>query len=367
MTLSIAIAGGGTGGHLFPAIAIAQEFTARDPNNSVLFISAGKDLDKTVLSRTGFAHKWIAAEGIKGRGLSKQAVAAFKLPKSIFESIRILGGFKPDLVVGVGSYVAGPVVATAWLLRSKIVLHEQNMVPGITNRMLAPFADRIYVSFEKTGECFNPKKRLVTGNPVRKEILNAMSQQAVDRAGFEKKKPVTVLIIGGSQGARSINTAIMDAAEHLKKKDRFFFIHQTGSVDEEEVTNSYRRHGISHTVQPFFYDMENQYQRADLVICRAGATTVAEVAAMGKSVIFIPFPFAADNHQALNAQSLAHIGAAEMILQKDLDGKALAGRMEYYASNPEALRRMGAKAKEVGKPDAAKAIVDDCYRLMIEN
>ncbi len=356
--LRILIAGGGTGGHLFPGIAIAEAFLEKDPKNRVLFVSAGNPFELSVLSKKGFEHRSITVEGIKGRGLLNQAISILKIPKGIFESLLILKEFKPDLVVGIGSYSAGPVAVGAWLLGIKIVLHEQNILPGITNRILSCIAERIYVSFKSTKAMFNPKKVCVAGNPVRREIL----QYAKERS---ENLPFTVLIIGGSQGAHSINMAIMDALKHIKEKDKFFFVHQTGSVDEKRVKNRYLSHGFSCTVKAFFNDMAEQYQKCNLVICRAGATTLAEVTAVGKGVIFVPYPFAADNHQVLNARTLTNAGAAEMILQKDLSGRALAKRIEYYSSNPDALYLMASRAKNLGRPDAAKAIVDDCYRILV--
>ncbi len=364
-SINIVIAGGGTGGHLFPGIAIAQEFVTRNSNNRILFISTGRPFEKSVLSKAGFEHKSISAEGIKGRGLWKQAISILKIPKGVFESISVLRNFRPDLIVGVGSYAAGPVVIGAWLMGTKIVLHEQNIFPGITNRILSNIADRVYVSFDSTKDSLNSKKVRVTGNPVRKEILHSKTPKAKsENQDIKLQIPFTILIIGGSQGAQSINRAVIESLEYLKEKDKLFFIHQTGLVDEKSVKNAYMSHGIAHTAKSFFGNMEEQYQKADLVICRAGATTVAEVSVLGKGVIFIPFPFAADNHQVFNARTLVNAGAAEMILQKDLSGKIIAERIEYYTSNSAELNFMESNIKKFGKPDAANAIVDDCYRLL---
>lgn len=370
--MRIIIAGGGTGGHLFPGIAIADALATRDKKNRVFFVGTGKPFEISVLSKTAFKYKSITAEGIKGRGLWRQIVSVLKIPKGIFESIMILKDFRPDLVIGVGGYSAGPVVIAAWLMGIKIVLHEQNILPGITNRILSGFTDRIYVSFKATRlERFRwlapiePKKLLVSGNPVRKEILKSvMDQQDKSLADTGQKKPFIVLILGGSQGAHSINMAVLEALEYLDEKDKYFFVHQTGSADEQDVKKAYMKNGISCMVKSFFDDMARQYHNADLIVCRAGATTVAEIAVMGKGVIFIPYPFAADNHQVFNAGSLENAGAAEMILQKDLTGKRLAKRIEHYASNPGALKAMASRAKSISRPDAAEAIVDDCYRLI---
>ena len=370
--LRIVIAGGGTGGHLFPGIAVAQEFMSRDTQNQVLFVITGKPFEITVLAKTGFQHQCISAEALKGRGLWNQTKALIKIPKGVYESVRILKNFRPHLAVGVGSYTSGPLVIAAWLMGIKIVLHEQNILPGITNRMLAPLADRIYISFENTkiGAIRRPagtmqKKVRLTGNPIRQEIYRSASEQnKKDMVDSEKPKAFTVLVIGGSQGAHSINAAFMEAIHHIKKKETFAFVHQTGPQDEMEVRKTYTRQGITATVKSFFVDMAPLYRKADLVICRAGATTVAEVTVVGKGIIFIPYPFAADNHQMLNAQVLANAGGAEMILQKDLNGKILAERIEFYASNAEALGLMASKARNFGRPEAATAIVDDCYELI---
>ena len=358
--LRIVLAGGNTGGHLFPGLAIAQEFIARNKRNTIVFVSTGNALERSVLNETGFTLETIAAGGIKGRGLWNQAKAALKIPKGIIESVRILKDYKPDLVVGLGSYSAGPVVVGAWLLRIKIALQEQNILPGITNRILARFADRIYVSFEDTKTRFEPQKVKLTGNPVRRELLNNCQSHEIIRGS----KSFCVLVIGGSQGAHSINTAIIEALDYLAQKENLFFIHQTGSADEQIVSAAYQRRNIAARVQSFFRHMAPLYQQADLIICRAGATTVAEVTAMGKAVIFIPFPFAADDHQALNAGMLAREGAAEMILQKDLSATVLSQKIEYYAAQPQALKAMAARAGQLGHPDAARAIVDDCYELV---
>ena len=360
--LRIVIAGGGTGGHLFPGLAIAQEFMTRNERNTVLFISTGNPLERSVLNETDFRLETIAAEGIKGRGLWNQLKSALKIPRGIVESFRILKGYQPDLTVGLGSYSAGPVVVSAWLMRTKIVLHEQNILPGITNRILARFADRIYVSFDDTKKRFDPQKIRLTGNPVRKELLNHhhgnRNDVAADSTSF------CVLIIGGSQGAHRINMVVVDALRHLAQKERLYFIHQTGAADEQTVSAAYQRLGIAARVQSFFRHMAPLYKQADLIICRAGATTVAEVTALGKAVVFIPFPFAADNHQALNADTLARDGAAEMILEKDLNAGDLAQKIDYYASHPQALEAMAAKAGQLGHPAAAEKIVDDCYNLV---
>jgi len=363
-SLSILFAGGGTGGHLNPGIAIAQEFMARDPRNRMLFVGTDRPLETALLSKAGFRHRSITAEGMKGRGLRRQMAALCKLPRGICESVRILRSFKPDLVVGIGSYAAGPVVAAAWVLGCRIALHEQNVLPGMTNRLLAYSADRIHVSFEETAAYFHGDKVRLAGNPVRSEILRYASE-ALD-GGQQAHGQFVVLVTGGSQGARPINQAMVDALAYLDREEGYYFIHQTGQDDEAMVTGAYRRHGVACRVQAFFDDMAEQYRSAQLVICRAGASTVAEVTAMGKPVLFIPYPFHTDNHQEINARTLREAGGADMIPQDQLSGKVLMARIRDYASHPERLARMARKAKALGKTNAAAGIVDDCYRLVGE-
>ncbi len=364
-SIRIIIAGGGTGGHLFPAIAIAQEFMAKDPENKIIFVSTGNPLEMSVLHQAGFLLEKITAEGIKGRGFLRQLRSMWKIPMGIIQSIRIINNFKPDLVMGVGSYAAGPVAIGAWFMRKKIILHEQNILPGITNRILSRFADRIYVSFKTTKANFDPGKVLYTGNPLRKELIKIANKIFDNKTAVSAKDDAfTVLILGGSQGAHSINEAVIDALKYFREKDNFCFIHQTGKHDEAKVKKAYKDRGVCCMVKPFFNDMPKQYQSADLVICRSGATTVAELAAVGKGAIFIPFPFAADNHQVLNAKTFTEADAAEMIIQKDLTGHILAKKIKYYASNKKVLEAMATRAKKLGRPDAAKVIVKDCYRLL---
>jgi UDP-N-acetylglucosamine--N-acetylmuramyl-(pentapeptide) pyrophosphoryl-undecaprenol N-acetylglucosamine transferase len=250
------------------------------------------------------------------------------------------------------------VALSAWLKRIPVVLHEQNLLPGITNRLLARIARRIYLSFSQTLPPRGKAKTVFTGNPVRKEFL---------AAGITKTrpdKPFTILVSGGSQGAHGINMAVCAALTCLKNPADLFFIHQTGSADRQAVETAYSRLGIRSNVQPFFFDMAARYHAADLVICRSGATTVAEITAMGKAVIFVPFPFAADNHQVLNARTLADDNAALMVEEKELTGELLAKWIDYYFENPRELNRMALLAAEKGNPDAAGKIVDDIYELL---
>lgn len=358
--LRVVIAGGGTGGHVFPGIAMAQAFQARSVNSRVLFVGTGNRFERQALAELPFSHMAIAAEGIKGRGMFQKLRALAKIPLGIFSGMRLLHRFRADLVVGVGGYVSAPVVMGAFLLRIPIVLQEQNLLPGMANRVLGRLASRIYVSFENTRPVFAAKKIRVTGNPVR-------AQMVPPAAGAENGDPdsrFTVLICGGSQGAHAINESVVAALPHLGELAGLVLIHQSGNADEAAVREAYRTHGISGRVGAFFTDMASAYARADLVICRAGATTVAELTAMGKPAIFIPYPFAADQHQVLNAKALVDAGAAELIHEDALSGDLLAERIVHFGGHRDALGRMAACARTLGRPGAARDIVDDCYRLL---
>jgi UDP-N-acetylglucosamine--N-acetylmuramyl-(pentapeptide) pyrophosphoryl-undecaprenol N-acetylglucosamine transferase len=359
----LVVGGGGTGGHLFPGIAVAQAFKARRPGNQVLFVNAGRPLEVDVLSRLGWSQRSIAIEGIKGRGRWQQFKAASKIPGAIWRAGCILRQFRPDLVLGVGGYSAGPVVTAATLLGIPSVLHEQNRMPGITNRILGRLVDRIYLTFDKSREYFNPDKVRVTGNPVRDEIL-ALASAPAGKVDGADGRAFTVLVVGGSQGAQPINLAVAEALPFLKDVRDVRFVHQTGERYVEDMRQAYTGAGIEARVEAFFDDMASLYNQADMIICRAGATTVAEISVAGKAAVFIPFPFAADDHQTQNALALANIGAAEMIRQEEVNGAGLAKLIRGYRENPVLLTEMAAKARALGRPDAARVIVDDMYRLM---
>jgi len=362
--LRIVIAGGGTGGHLFPAIAIAESFLEKNPRNAILFVSTGKAFERAVLTELGFKLECITAEGIKGKGFRHQLRAIFRLPKGVVESLKILFDFVPDLVIGVGSYASGPLILAAWLLRIPIVLHEQNIQPGVTNRILFPLATHVHVSFPNTRFRGHASKIRFSGNPIRKKIQECAVQCISSEQGaVSTQRPFTIGIIGGSQGAHAINEAVFGLLPMFQGLD-YRFIHQTGQSDERMLQDAYLRHGISCTVQSFFQDMTVCYQQADLMICRSGATTVAEIMAIGKAAIFIPFPHATDNHQVLNADRLVQAHAAEMIQESDLTGGVLAERILFLASNPEVLRQKAFRARQLGNPFAARTIVDDCYALV---
>jgi len=361
--VNIIIAGGGTGGHLFPGVALARCFMERNPENRVLFVGTDREFECRTLEREGFDHLAIRAAGIKGLGIFGKLKAAFKIPGALFQSSAIIKQFKPDIIIGVGGYSSGPVALAAWFKGIPVVVQEQNILPGITNRIMGRFASRIHVSFDESLGFFNAKKVMMSGNPVRQIILDARKRRELRKAD-EQTRLFTLLVAGGSQGAHSINKAMVEALSSLTDKEYLHVIHQTGETDCESVRDAYVREGISAEVSAFYTDMDVQYERADLVVCRAGATTLSEITVMGLPSILIPFPFAADNHQVKNAMSLVDKKAAEMIEDKYITGIFLAGRITYFRENPDELWRMEKASLAYGKPEAAETIVEDCYRVM---
>lgn len=347
------VAGGGTGGHLFPGVAVAREMCRRFEGAEILFVTGKRKMESEVLRKAGFRQTSIAVEGMKGRGLLKGAWSALKLPWSLLESLWIIREFAPHVVLGVGGYSAGPVCLAARVMGVPSAVHEQNSFPGVTNRLLCRVVNRVFISFEESRRHFSGGSIHLTGNPIRPEFVTAGTR--LSRNG----KPFTVAVVGGSQGARAINETVVEALALLKKGNRACrVIHQTGELDYERTAGLYREKGLEAEVMPFIQDMAALYREADLVVSRAGAGAVFEMAAMGKPSLLIPYPFAANRHQETNAQFLAGAGAAEMILQENLTGEVLAQRIAALMEDRAGLEEMGQAARRVSKPDAAQKIAD---------
>jgi UDP-N-acetylglucosamine--N-acetylmuramyl-(pentapeptide) pyrophosphoryl-undecaprenol N-acetylglucosamine transferase len=355
-------AGGGTGGHLFPGLAIAEAFQAQAADSRPLFVTTGRPVEEHVLAQETYETHRILAAGFKGLGLGGKIKSLVLVPLGGMAALRLLLRVKPHVVIGMGGYSAAPVILAAWILRIPCAIHEQNRIAGMTNRLLAPFVDRIYLSFPDTEIAGGREKIRCTGNPVRSSI--AGRAQAPGSRGEGRK--FTVLVAGGSQGAHALNTKMLDALSHLAAPHLYRFLHQSGEADLETVRAGYEKAGVEAEVRAFFNDMGDTYAAADLVICRAGATTVAEVASAGLPAVFIPYPHAADNHQYHNAKSLEEAGAAEMIDQESAAGELLAGRIQYYRENEGVRRQMQERAETFSSRQAASAIVADLRRLREE-
>jgi UDP-N-acetylglucosamine--N-acetylmuramyl-(pentapeptide) pyrophosphoryl-undecaprenol N-acetylglucosamine transferase len=353
----IVIAGGGTGGHLYPGIAVARELLRRQPDAIVTFAGTARGIEARVVPREGFELDMLRSTGLKGKSPAALARGLSLLPLSAVDAWRIISRRRPDLVIGVGGYSSGPVVGLAAARGIPTLLLEQNAVPGFTNRALAKVVSAAAVTFESTVGYFG-RRGFVAGNPVRPEFFTEGDSHAAPRTP-------RILIFGGSQGSHAINVACMEAAPRLAADGRRLAItHQTGERDLERVRDTYRRAGIDARVEPFLFAMDREIKDADLVISRAGATTLAELTAAGRPAVLIPLPTAADDHQRKNAELLRDAGAVEVIEEKELTGELLAARMLALTGSPERLASMSAAARRLARPDAARLIVDRALELV---
>ncbi len=360
--IRLIVTGGGTGGHLFPGISLAQAMMLADPGCEVLFIGTERKIDKTALSNLGFATRSIKSQGIKGKSFIAVLKALFQQPLALWEAAGIIRKFKPDLVFGVGGYVTGPVILAARLLGVTTCIHEQNSIPGLANKLLGYIANKIFVSLPGSEKYFPASKTILSGNPVRNTILK-VSRETRPESGQE---PSTLLILGGSQGARRLNSLMLEAAENILSKlsPPPFIIHQTGGHDKDHVQRKYVELGLNARVQDFFSDMAEIYSQADLIISRAGATTLAELTVFHKPVILIPFPFAADNHQEINGQYLVEAGAGLMFRQADLTGDNLGMEIKRVLEDKKLLAEMAENSGKVARPEATDTIINACMELL---
>lgn len=352
--LRVIVAGGGTGGHLFPGIAVAREILRRRQDAVVTFAGTERGIESRVIPREGFELDVLRSAGLKATSLAARARGLSLLPLSGLDAWRILSRRHPDAVVGVGGYSSGPVVMAAATRRIPTLLLEQNAVPGLTNRLLARVVSAAAVSFDATVGFFGGRG-FVSGNPVRPEFFDPAPPRAPG--------PPRILIVGGSQGAHAINVAMVEAAPGLAAGG-IAVTHQTGERDIGLVRDGYRRAGLEARAEPFLFDMADQMKAADLVVCRSGATTIAELTASGRPAIFIPLPTAADDHQRVNAEAVAAAGAAEVIPQAELTGSRLAERIAALAGDGPARQSMSAAARRLARPGAAAAIVDRLIALV---
>jgi UDP-N-acetylglucosamine--N-acetylmuramyl-(pentapeptide) pyrophosphoryl-undecaprenol N-acetylglucosamine transferase len=354
--LRVVVAGGGTGGHLYPGIAVARELLRREPGAQISFAGTARGIESRVIPREGFPLDLLRSVGLRGASPLAYARGLALVPLSLADAWRILSQRKPDVVIGVGGYSSGPVVLAAALRRIPTLLLEQNAAPGLTNRWLAHLVDAAAVTFEETVTYFG-RRGFVTGNPVRAEFL----EDGVDVGSSAAPR---VLIFGGSQGAHAINMAMVAAAPKLAAHHgRLAITHQTGERDLALVRDEYQRAGLEARVEPFLFTMDREIKQADFVVSRAGATTLAELTAAGKPAVLIPLPTAADDHQRKNAEVLARAGAAEVLDQRTLTGDQLADRIFALAGDPARRDAMGRAARALARPDAARAIADRVLAL----
>ena len=355
--MKLVIAGGGTGGHLFPGIAVAEALLERAPSSEVLFIGTARGIESRAVPRAGFALELIEVSGLKGAGVAQRAKSLALLPKAGLDSRRILQRFGADAVIGVGGYASGPALVAARLMGLPTAICEQNSVPGITNRILSRLVDRIYVTFSASLSSFPATKTELVGNPVRKSFRDA-AQRSVDgsSAGVVSGR---IFTFGGSQGARPLNEAMPAALGLLKRRGHdVTALHQAGKDAATDVAAAYAAAGVTAEVTPFIDDMVSAYRAAELVVCRAGATSCAEVTALGVAAILVPFPQAADDHQTMNARDLVDQGAAVLMPQTALSPEHLADVIEGLLNDQASLARLRARAKGAGRLDAAAVIAD---------
>ncbi len=342
--MNVIIAGGGTGGHLFPGIAVAREIQRRQPASRILFVGAEQGIETRIVPKEGFELRTLPVGGIKGLGAVRQVRNLMGMVSGFFKAQSILRQFKPDVVIGVGGYASFPMLSAATVGRYPRVIMEQNAIPGLANRVIGRWTDFAAVTDERTQSYFGTRA-VVTGNPIRPEFKTIPPKL--------HSTPYTILIFGGSQGAQSINRAILEALDELAAlRDRLRFVHQTGERQLEDVKKGYSSKGFHADVRPFFNNFYEQYAAADLIIARSGATTVAELKAAGRAAILIPFPFATDDHQTKNARAMADQKAAVLISNSELSGKRLADAIRELIEDPQRLVEIETNARRIAILDA---------------
>jgi UDP-N-acetylglucosamine--N-acetylmuramyl-(pentapeptide) pyrophosphoryl-undecaprenol N-acetylglucosamine transferase len=360
--MRLLVAGGGTGGHLFPGLALGEEVKTRHPRNDVLFVGSATGIEAREVPKAGYPLQVIDVGPLKRIGLRRFFRGLFRLPIALWQSVRILRKFDPDVVVGVGGYSSGPVVLAAWLMRKPTAIQEQNALPGFTNRTLGRIVDAVFIAFPEAQAGFPARKTHLLGNPIRRAFLdNYLHTKAPsDR--------LSLFVTGGSQGAHVLNLRVVEAIELLAPTigRRLQVLHQTGVKDQEEIAARYealRATGLTAKAAAFIDDMARAYAGADLLVCRAGATTIAELTVCKKPAILVPFPFAADDHQTVNARSLVESGAALLIPEAELTAARLADELKALEADRVRVARMARASGMLGRPEAAREIADVCVSL----
>jgi len=349
-SMKVLLMAGGTGGHVFPALAVADELRHRGVQ--VAWLGTKKGIEADVVPKAGIDISFIDVAGLRGKGLMGWLLAPFKLVHALWQALAVLRHLKPSVVLGMGGFVTGPGGIAAWLLRRPLVIHEQNAIAGLTNKMLTPFTVRVLEAFPGT---IRSSKTVHTGNPVRSAIGG---EQKVSSSG---EKRIHLLVVGGSLGAKALNEVVPEALAQLNDAERPEVWHQTGKRNIDETMALYKTHGIDAKVEPFIDDMGAAYAWADLVLCRAGALTIAELAIAGMPSILVPYPFAVDDHQTSNAKYLVDNGAAFLVQQKELTAKRLLDMLNQL--DLTRLQQMAAAAKKLALPDATKKVADLCLEV----
>ncbi|MDF2569469.1 MAG: murG [Sporomusa sp.] len=370
--MRLIISGGGTGGHIYPAVTIAREVAKLTDNCEILFVGTEQGLEADIIPKEGFDFLTIEVRGLERRISWQNIRTLFDTAGSIWSSAKIIKRFKPDVVIGTGGYVCGPVLLAASLLKVPTLIQEQNVIPGITNKILSRFVDRIAVGYQEAKRYFwgrKPDQIVFTGNPIRPEVMSATRCEGQAALGLDPNK-LTLLVVGGSRGARSINNAMFDVYQHFNGSSRIQILHVTGQSEYNSIVGNIKQSGIDLSsdgniiIKPYLYNMPLALAAADLAIFRAGAVGLAELTARGIPAILIPYPYAAENHQEFNARVLETHGAARVIADKELTGINLVNTIQDLVDNPAVLLDMAGKSRGLGRPQAAEAIAQLALSLI---
>jgi UDP-N-acetylglucosamine--N-acetylmuramyl-(pentapeptide) pyrophosphoryl-undecaprenol N-acetylglucosamine transferase len=346
---TILVAAGGTGGHLFPGIAVADELRRRRPERRIVFVGTPRGLEKRLVPNAGYPLELLPILPLNRVGALRLARGLAALPWALLRAAALVSRLRPASILGIGGYAGGPVVLVGALMGVPAVILEPNARPGFTNRVLRPFVRHAACAYEEARRCFG-SKGVVTGNPVRGGFARLPAKP--------HRHPLTLLAFGGSQGSRALNDALVAALPRLPPPGRLRIVHQTGEAMLEAVRSAYEAASRSAEVRPFLDDMEERFAQADLVLCRSGATTCAELTAAGKAAVLVPFARSADDHQRINARALESAGAARMIEEEDLGGESIASVVCELVEDPRRIEAMEAASRRLGKPDAAARVAD---------
>lgn len=368
--MRIVVAGGGTGGHIYPALAIARGVQERHPDTEILYVGNNQGMEADIVPKEGLPFKGLPGAGLERKLSIRNLQVLFITGQGFYRAIRTVKSWKPDVVIGTGGYVCGPVVLAAALSRIPTLIHEQNALPGVTNRILARFVDRVAVTFKESIKYFpRTQKVILTGLPVRTEILRATRSEGLQKLGFKEDR-FLLLSFGGSRGARTINKAMVDVIKHFGQDPRLNILHVTGSAGHEDFLADCSAKGIdlakfgNVTIVSYLYNMQDALAAAGLVISRAGAATCAEITALGIPSILIPYPYAAENHQEHNARALEKEGAALMLVDRKLNGDLLCSKIAGLLENRKKLAFMAEASRKMGKTRALEDIIDCIDKLV---
>ena len=354
--MRLLLAAGGTGGHVIPALVVAQELSERSPSHQVLFAGTVRGVENKLVPAAGFPLERVEVGALQGQPPATRLLNFLRLPRALWQASRLQEKFLPDVVLGVGGYAAGPVMLAGGIAGIPLAALEPNAFPGLANRWVAPYVTSAFLAFPQTASYFASAAPSVVGVPVRREFFAVQPKR--------HHPPFTVLIFGGSQGARSLNRAAVEALPLLaRNKENLFLVHQTGQSEYNAVKEAYEKHSLRAEVLPYIEKMAEAFAGADMVVCRAGANTLAELAAAGRAAVLVPFPSAANQHQLRNARALADIGAARLIPDRELSGERLFAVLQELLGDPQGLEQMESHIRSTAHPEAASRIVDELERL----